>query len=177
MKFCEFCNKTYPDKANFCASCGNELIDDQICKNCLAEIKIGYRHCPQCGKNLQEPPFATSRPVRELQSRSSVRHELFRTNLENLPNPSKGVTCPDCGRPAKLRPCFVCSSPVRGSPQLVSKAQCPYCKGKGVVIHCEPCSTRRMQQQAAAATRVDQKALQKNPFLPYYDKRFRKYRK
>ena len=87
MKFCEFCNKTYPDTAAYCAACGNRLVDSLRCNHCSAEVEVGYNNCPQCGKTLQKPSFATPRFERDLQPRSPAqqqRFEFFRTNLEKL---------------------------------------------------------------------------------------------
>lgn len=89
-------------------------------------------------------------------------------------NQSNEVICPQCGRKAKIRLCYACSSPLGGTP-LFSKKYCPVCKGSGVVIHCEWCA-RRKAEQHPAVREADLKALKKNPFLPYYDERFRKYR-
>ena len=93
MKFCEFCIKTYPDKAAFCATCGNRLIEVLKCKYCSAPIEVGYKHCPQCGQPLQEPPFASPRSGSEVQPHSSgrqKRYEFFRTNLEALLTQGRG---------------------------------------------------------------------------------------
>lgn len=87
---------------------------------------------------------------------------------------SNKVVCPQCGRKAEIRLCFACSNPVGA--RLFSKKYCPACKGKGVVIHCEWCA-RSKAEQHPAVREADLKALKKNPFLPYYDKRFSKYRK
>lgn len=53
------------------------------------------------------------------------------------------------------------------------KKYCPV-KGSRVVIYGEWCD-RRKAEQLRAAREEDLKAL-KNPFLPYYDEYFRKYR-
>jgi hypothetical protein len=44
------------------------------------------------------------------------------------------------------------------------------------VVHCEPCARNRQLTQDAVR-KEELKALKKNPFLPYYDPKFKKYRK
>jgi hypothetical protein len=81
------------------------------------------------------------------------------------------VICPQCGRKAKIR-LFTCSRPLGGI-SLFSKKVLSL-KGSRVVIYGEWCD-RRKAEQLRAAREEDLKAL-KNPFLPYYDEYFRKYR-
>ncbi len=90
-----------------------------------------------------------------------------------LDNKSKEVICPECGGKASVSLCFACRSPAGGVRRIL-KAQCPYCKGRGVIIECKTCARRR--QVAQETLREDLKALKKNPFLPYYDPKFKKYR-
>ena len=87
---------------------------------------------------------------------------------------SNEVICHECGGKASRSPCFVCQNPV-GTIRRILKAQCPYCQGKGIIIECKTCARRR--KVAQETLREDQKALKKNPFLPYYDPKFKKYRR
>ncbi len=92
MKYCEFCSKTYPDTAIYCAICGNQLVDALRCMYCDTKIEIGYQYCPKCGKTLDRLPYTTSRPPQELHIRTFVRqrrYELLRTYLEELLNLGK----------------------------------------------------------------------------------------
>lgn len=82
------------------------------------------------------------------------------------------VTCPKCGRKAELRVCLACTKIGSFTP-LFSRNMCPACKGKGVVIYCDACETRQKQMSQAAMKAERDKALSRNPFLPYYDKDFR----
>jgi len=93
-------------------------------------------------------------------------------------NPSKAVICPNCGKPAMVQPCYTCKVLGRNRPSIsfYAKSKCRNCNDTGVVIYCESCATRQKQRAQDAARKVEQEALKRNPFLPYYDKRFRKYR-
>jgi len=90
---------------------------------------------------------------------------------------SNEVMCPKCSREAELQLCYACHR-FGGVAPLVPRDRCSICKGKGVVIHCKSCATRSRQiAQDAAVRKEELKALKKNPFLPYYDPKFKKYRK
>jgi RecJ-like exonuclease len=94
-------------------------------------------------------------------------------NDMSLEKESNEVICPECHGKASLSPCFVCGSPA-GRIRRILRAQCPYCQGKGVIIECKACARRK--QVAQETLREDMKSLKKNPFLPYYDPKFKKYR-
>ena len=87
-------------------------------------------------------------------------------------NKNSPIKCPTCGSIAMMKPCYFCS----GRTQMATfiKTKCVRCQGKGVVLYCSTYETRKAQQQAAAEQIERNKALKHNPFLPYYDKRFKK---
>lgn len=87
-------------------------------------------------------------------------------------NKNNPVKCPTCGRIAEVRPCYFCSGRTQMSTFI--KTKCIHCQGRGVIIYCSACETKKAQQQAAADQAVRDKALRKNPFLPFYDKRFKR---
>jgi len=87
MKYCEFCNRAYPEQAAYCATCGNRLVEGVKCPDCDADLDIEYRHCPQCGRNIHNMIDGASTIESSLQSNSLMqqeRYELFRTHLAKL---------------------------------------------------------------------------------------------
>jgi hypothetical protein len=87
MKYCEFCNRAYPKQADYCATCGNRLVEGVKCPDCNTNLDIGYRHCPQCGRNIQDIFDGASRIEMGFQANSILQQErdqLLRTNLTKL---------------------------------------------------------------------------------------------
>lgn len=87
----------------------------------------------------------------------------------------KKVSCLTCGDQAEIRACRGCTK-TAGALVIYPRESCPVCRGRGILIRCKTCDERKLAFiKAEAQRRLDQQALARNPFLPYYSKHFRKY--
>ena len=55
---CPSCKSLNPSKANYCIRCGSYGL--QNCPTCSTEFRIGSRHCPHCGVDVQQAEEAAS---------------------------------------------------------------------------------------------------------------------
>ncbi|MBQ1875811.1 MAG: zinc ribbon domain-containing protein [Selenomonas sp.] len=115
MKFCEKCQKEYPDDAQFCKICGSSLKDKQeatFCSHCGAKLGPGSQFCTSCGQSVgqvgdtahvqksSEPvPAVSSMPVDASEKQQTAVDSNRQISSEGIvlqsgaPLPSKTAWC------------------------------------------------------------------------------------